>query len=48
LTFSRKKQPGDNDRQKAEDDEIIPFEGISDDGCGNLDRFRRGMTDRHL
>jgi hypothetical protein len=48
LTLGWKKQSGDNDRQEAEDYEIIPFKRISDHGCGDLDRLRCGTIGRHF
>jgi hypothetical protein len=33
LAFSRKKEPSDDDRQESEDNEIIPFERISNYCC---------------
>jgi hypothetical protein len=47
LTFGRKKQPGNNDCEEAEDNEIVPFESVSNNGCGDLERLRCGMVDRH-
>lgn len=43
LTTGRKKQSGDDDRQKAKADEIIPFERIANDGRGDLQRLRRAL-----
>jgi hypothetical protein len=43
-----KKEPGDDDRQESEDNEIIPFERISNYCCGDLDRLRCGMIDGHI
>ena len=48
IGFQLEKEAGDDDRHESEDDEIIPFKRISDHGCGNLDRLRRGMIDRHV
>jgi hypothetical protein len=48
LTVGGEKQSGDNDREEPEDNEVIPFERISDDGSGNLDRLRRGMIAMHI
>jgi hypothetical protein len=45
LTLGRKKQPRDDDGEKTEADEVVPFERVADDGGGNLKRLRRSRPD---
>ena len=47
LAVSGKKQFRDDHREEAEDQEVIPFQRVADDGCGDLVGLRRCLRGRH-
>ena len=47
IGFQPEKEPSDDDRKESEDNEIIPFERISNYCCGDLDRLGCGHTRPH-